>query len=70
MVSMPRQRRWTIVRLLLGLAQIFGAGFSVALLVKTGLSPASLIAVVTTCVLTTGSVLLFGGRRTSKERRH
>jgi hypothetical protein len=41
---------------------MFGAVFSVILLIQTGLSQFSLIAVVITCALTTISVVLFGGR--------
>jgi hypothetical protein len=58
-----------LVRLLLGMAQVCGAGFSIALLLESGVSAAALVAVVITCVLTTISVLLFGGRRSSKGRR-
>lgn len=53
---------WAIIRYLLGIAQMFGAVFSVILLIQTGLNKFSLIAVVITCVLTTIRVVLFGGR--------
>ena len=52
-------------RLTLGLLQIAGASASLYLLVETGVTTASLIAVVLTCVLTTVSVLL---RLRSRER--
>jgi len=62
-------RAWNTIRLLLGFAQMGGAALSMTLIVLGGVNPESLIAVVTTCVLTTTSVLLFGTRsslRTSK----
>lgn len=69
MATTPQERRWGLVRLLLGMAQICGAGFSIGLLLESGVSPAALAAVVTTCALTTISVLLFGGRKSPKGRR-
>jgi hypothetical protein len=58
----------------LGLLQIVGAGFSLGILVETGITTLSLIAAAITGFLTTLSVLLFGGRRCTmtenqKERR-
>ena len=53
-------RRWAVVRLILGFLQMFGAVFSVTLLVRAGVTTPALIAVALTGVLTTVSVLLFG----------
>ena len=58
-----RERRWVIVRLALGTAQVMGATAALFLLVQTGVSSLSVGAAVITCVLTTISVLLFGSRR-------
>lgn len=55
------------LRVALGMAQLFGATFSAALLYDTGINRWSLLAVVLTCALTTTSVLLFGGRRGQHE---
>jgi hypothetical protein len=44
------------------MVQIAGVGLSLGLLVSSGLTPLALGAVVVTCLLTTISVLLFGGR--------
>ena len=54
------ERRWAIIRVVLGLLQIFGASLSVVLLLTTGVSPVALTAVALTCLGTTVSVLLFG----------
>ena len=54
------QRRWAIVRLILGFLQMAGAAFTLALLLETGVNKFSLAAVVATGLLTTISVLLFG----------
>ncbi|PYU55843.1 MAG: hypothetical protein DMG55_26105 [Acidobacteria bacterium] len=51
----------------LGLAQMFGAVFSVTLLVRTGVTELALIPVALTGVLTTVSVLLFGAKRSKRE---
>jgi hypothetical protein len=67
-VPTQSERRWAWVRLVLGLAQMFGAVFSVTLLVRTGVTAVALIAVALTGVLTTVSVLLFGARRSKRER--
>lgn len=48
------------VRLLLGILQITGVGMSLALLLYTGVTTPSLVAVVCTCFMTCVSVLLFG----------
>jgi hypothetical protein len=53
---------WAIIRYLLGIAQMFGAVFSVILLIQTGVNKYSMVAVVITCALTPISVLLFGSR--------
>ena len=60
-------RQWPVVRLILGFLQMFGAVFSVTLLVRTGVTAIALIAVAVTGVLTTVSVLLFGARRSKRE---
>ena len=57
-----QEKGWTVVRIVLGLAQVFGATTSIALLLSTGLSQMALVAVAGTCLCTTGSVLLFGAR--------
>jgi hypothetical protein len=59
--------RWAVVRLILGFLQMFGAVFSVTVLVRTGVTALALIAVGVTGVLTTVSVLLFGARRSKRE---
>jgi hypothetical protein len=56
-------RHWAIVRLVLGLLQMAGAGISLALLIETGINVRSLISVVVTGLLTSTSVLLFGSAR-------
>jgi predicted neutral ceramidase superfamily lipid hydrolase len=55
--------KWGIVRMCLGLAQMAAATVAAVLLVETGISKSSLLAVVIACALTTVSVLLFGSRR-------
>ena len=65
-----KERPWAWIRLLLGLAQMFGAILSVTLLVLTGVTSAALIVVVVTGLLTTVSVVLFGGRRSKDSRDH
>jgi hypothetical protein len=57
------ERRWALLRVVLGCAQMFGAAFSVVLVLETGVSPVSLTSVAITCSLTSLSVLLFGRRR-------
>jgi hypothetical protein len=58
-----------LIRLGLGIGQMFCAALSFVLLIDLGISEVSLGAVVATCVLTTISVLLFGKRshRTTRE---
>lgn len=58
----PRERRWALVKLGLGLPQMMSAT-GAATLLMTGMNVWSLAMVVATCVLTTLSVLLFGSRR-------
>lgn len=60
-------RRWALIRLILGFLQMFGAVFSVTLLVRTGVTVLALISVAVTSVLTTVSVLMFGARRSKRE---
>lgn len=48
------------LRLVLGMLQITGVGMSLALLLYTGVTTPSLVAVVCTCLTTFVSVLLFG----------
>ena len=54
---------WALARLALGLAQMAGAVAAVGLLLGSGPTALALGAVVFTCLCTTLSVLLFGGRR-------
>jgi hypothetical protein len=58
-----RDRKWALVRLVLGNLQIAGATASFILLAQLGVTPATLSVVVATSLCTTVSVLLFGGRR-------
>ena len=55
-------RHRAIARVVLGLAQMFGAAFSLVLLLRLGVTWLSLTAVALTCLSTTVSVLLFGSR--------
>lgn len=55
-------RRWALLRIGLGTAQIFGAAFGATLLIRGGVSDTALLAVVATGLCTTVSVLLFGSR--------
>jgi hypothetical protein len=55
--------RWKQVRFWLGMLQMAGAVVAVTLLLFTGVTTASLLAVVFTSVATVISVLLFGSRR-------
>ncbi len=62
-MTVPNTRAWNVLRLVLGFAQMAGAVFAATLIVITGgVSRLSLTAVVTTCALTSVSVLLFGSR--------
>ncbi len=57
------ERRWAVVRLALGQAQMIGALVSAYFLITTGVNEWSLGGAVLTCALTTVSVLLFGAGR-------
>jgi hypothetical protein len=61
--SRASDRRWAVVRILLGFLQIFGASLGVILLIETGVTRLSLLVVALTGVCTTVSVLLFGSLR-------
>jgi hypothetical protein len=52
-------RRWAHVQVILGFLQMFGAAFSLGLLVFGGISPLALSAVLITGIFTTISILLF-----------
>ncbi|HZU30222.1 MAG TPA: hypothetical protein VFB79_03850 [Candidatus Angelobacter sp.] len=52
---------WAIVRLVLGLLQMFGAVFAAVLIVQTGLNSVSIGAAIATGLLTLLSISLFGG---------
>ena len=52
--------------LLLGFAQMFGAVFSVTLLIRSGVTRLALAAVAITGLLTTISMLLFGARHVKR----
>ena len=45
-------RRWAVVRLILGFLQMFGAAFSVGLIVHSGMTPLALTAVIVTGMFT------------------
>ena len=62
MTPTDAERKWAIVRLVLGLAQVVGAVVSLALLIRTGATAEALTAVAVTGLCTTVSVLLFGAR--------
>jgi hypothetical protein len=53
---------WRKLRLILGLLQMFGAVVSLTLLATMGVTAISLSAVAVTSLMTTVSVVLFGGR--------
>ena len=57
------------LRLVLGMLQITGVGMSLALLLYTGLTTPSLVAVVCTCLTTCISVMLFGSWSKRNSRR-
>jgi len=52
-------RRWALIRLILGFLQMFGAVFSVGLIVHSGITPLALAAVIVTGMFTGISLLLF-----------
>ena len=64
------ERRWAILRYLLGMAQMLGATVSAILLSLTGVNSLTLWGVVITGVFSTISVILFGGRPAEKEKEH
>ncbi|HUG19679.1 MAG TPA: hypothetical protein VMM56_11910 [Planctomycetaceae bacterium] len=55
----PRERRLAIVRIVLGTGQIMGATVALILLVRTGVSTLSTIAVAITGLMTVSSLILF-----------
>ena len=59
-MAIARERGRALMRVALGCAQMFAAALAVVLLVRTGVSPVALVAVVFACVLSTASVLFFG----------
>ena len=61
-VNIQRTLRLAWLRLALGMLQVFGVMFSVALLVKTGISEWSLGSVIGTGLITTISITLFGAK--------
>lgn len=52
-------RRWAVVRLILGFLQMFGAAFSVGLIVYGRITPLALASVIVTGAFTGISMLLF-----------
>ena len=56
-------RRWEQLRFVLGMVQMAGAVVALTTLLMNGVTTAGLVAVASTSILTTVSVLLFGGRR-------
>jgi hypothetical protein len=62
-------RALAYLRLVLGMLQITGVGMSLALLLYTGVTTPSLVAVVCTCLTTCVSVLLFGSWSKRDSRR-
>lgn len=54
---------WAVIRLCLGIAQMFGAAVAVTLLARTGLNAGSATAAALTTLCTLVSLALFGGRR-------
>lgn len=65
-VEATSQRKWAVVRLILGQAQVIGATITLVLLIQTGSSVLTLRAAIVTALLTLASVLLFkSGRKAS-----
>jgi hypothetical protein len=62
------ERKWAVVRIILGQAQIIGAVVSLVLLVTTGMSNGTAYTVAATCALLVTSLLLFGGDTTARHR--
>ena len=63
MMPESSDRRWVVLRVVLGFVQLAGATTALGLLAQGGVSQSALIAVVATCVSTTVSVMLFGRGR-------
>lgn len=64
MPSSPRSEKlWAIVRLILGLLQMFASSMALVLLMNLGTHPVSLAAAGAACALTVTSLLLFRGQR-------
>ena len=63
-------KRWEQLRFVLGIAQMAGAVIAFAILLMTGVTIAGLFAVVSTSILTTVSVLLFGSHRRPQNPKH
>jgi hypothetical protein len=61
------EKAWALVRLLLGTAQMTGATAALYLLLATGLNEITMGTLLLTCVCTSVSVFLFGGRKDGKE---
>lgn len=61
-MATARERWWSVLRLVLGLAQIVGASAAFVLLFGTGISTLTIGFTVATCLLTTISVILFGSQ--------
>lgn len=59
-LDLINQRKTAIVRLSLGLLEMAGSAFSIALVWGSGINPVSLTAISVTCFLTALSVVLFG----------
>lgn len=55
----PSARRWAHIRFILGFLQMFGAAFSLGLLIFGGVTPLALSSVLVTGIFTTVSILLF-----------
>jgi ABC-type thiamin/hydroxymethylpyrimidine transport system permease subunit len=61
--SLARRRRWAIVRIVLGFAQMFGATLGFLLITQQGVTSLSLTIFVLTTLCTASSVWLFRVRR-------
>jgi hypothetical protein len=57
--SVRTVRQWALARLILGFLQMFGAAFSVGLMVYAGIAALALASVIVTGVFTGISMLLF-----------
>jgi hypothetical protein len=65
-----RERRWALLRLLLGVLQVFGASLGAGLILQIGVTSLTLLVVLLTGLCTTASILLFGGRRSRPDGAH